>query len=69
VSERWPALMSTSDAAEYLGLSESTLRRLRGGGELSSVRVRGVTRYRRIDLDRFIESLPEGVGESQGSIQ
>jgi len=66
VSDRWPALLTSSDAAEYLSVSETTLARMRGGDQIKSVRVRGSVRYRRVDLDKLIEELPEEVGEFRG---
>lgn len=62
MAERWPALLSKSDAAEYLGIGVTTLNGLRARGELSTVLIGDgrIVRYRRSDLDRFIESLKEG---------
>lgn len=59
----WPALLSTKQAAGYLSLSVAKVRELRSRGFLKSVRVDGAIRYRRRELDQFIESLPEGEGE------
>ncbi|QDV22869.1 helix-turn-helix domain-containing protein [Aureliella helgolandensis] len=62
--ERWPALLSLQDAAEYLGVSTQTVGRLKARGAIRSVVVNGTTliRYRRSDLDLYIERLPEGDG-------
>ncbi len=65
--ERWPALLTLSEAANYLNVGETTIKRLRATEEISSVRIRGsIIRYRRVDLDKFIEELPEAVGEFKG---
>lgn len=67
-SERWPALLTRAEAARYLGVGESTIRSLRAAEEISSVRIREkIIRYRRSDLDKFIEGLPESVGEFSGA--
>ncbi len=44
-----------SAAARYLGLSDRTLYRLVNGGKVAAYRFRRVFRYKRADLDRFIE--------------
>lgn len=64
MSERWPALMSTEDAAEYLGLSVKSLHRLRAAERIRTVTIRdgSLIRFRRSDLDAFIEDLPYGNG-------
>ena len=63
--ERWPALLDRRQACEYLQLGESTFKSLRATGRLKSVRItNSLIRYRRSDLDRFIESLEEGEGVS-----
>ena len=54
MSERWPALLTASDAAEYLSVSDSTLTRLRGGEKIKSVLIRGSVRYRKVDLDLLL---------------
>lgn len=65
MADRWPALLTTGEACEYLGIGESTLRQLRAARVVRSVLVKGgsVVRFRRSDLDRFIEELPEGEGK------
>ncbi len=64
--ERWPALLSTEEAAEYLGVSVSTIKRLAGADEIRTVKVRSMYRYRRDDLDAFIGELPYERGEFAG---
>lgn len=65
MSERWPGLLSREEAADYLGVSIETLSRMKAGGELRSVTLRGgsIIRYRRVDLDAFIDNLPFGDGD------
>lgn len=62
--ERWPALLTLSEAANYLGVGEDLVKRLRAREAIKSVRIgeRGI-RFRRDDLDKFIAELPEGMGE------
>lgn len=62
-SERWPALLSRAEAADYLGVSETTIAKLKAAEELRSVVLRSLIKYRRTDLDRFIDDLPYGDGE------
>lgn len=64
MSERWPALMPSEMAAEYLGISCRSLKRLQGAGRLLPVAIRdgSFLRFRRTDLDNFIEELPYGSG-------
>lgn len=64
-AERWPALLRPPEAASYLGVSETVVKQLRGSELIMSVRIPGTSaiRYRRSDLDRFIENLPEGIGQ------
>ena len=48
-------LLDTAQAAAYLGdVSTRTVYRLRKDGELRSVKVRGSTRWRKSDLDRYL---------------
>ncbi len=64
MSDRWPALLTRADAASYLGVGETVIKQLRAAEEITSVRVRQkIIRYRRVDLDRFISELPEGIGK------
>lgn len=68
VHEPWPALLTRSQAARYLNVGESTIKSLRAAGEISSVLVREkIVRYRRSDLDKFIDELPEGSGDFESS--
>lgn len=61
--ERWPSLLDTRQACEYLQVGVSTFQQLRAARKITSVRVtKSLIRYRRSDLDRFIESLEEGSG-------
>lgn len=49
-------LLSITEAAEYLGLSKSTVERYTTAGELSAVRIgptKRVRRWRRVDLDAY----------------
>lgn len=50
-------MFTTEKAAEYLGLRKTTLEawRCRGGGPLF-VKMNKAVRYRREDLDRFLDS-------------
>lgn len=69
MAERWPALLTAGEVCEYLGVGQSKLKELRAGGYIESVRIGGerLIRFRRSDLDRFVESLPVGKGESPPS--
>jgi len=53
--ERWPALMPASKAAEYLGISLSTLYRLVSDGHIRPTIPYGMREqyYRREELDRW----------------
>lgn len=55
------AYLSIADAAEYLGLSTKTIRRLIAKGHLPASKVRGTVsvRVRRADLDRLCVSVQE----------
>lgn len=52
-----PALLTTTDAAEFLGVSRRTLEgwRVKGGGPRFVSVSRGMVRYRRTDLESWIE--------------
>lgn len=68
--DRWPALLTLAEAARYLGVGETTIKQLRAAEQISSVRVREkIIRYRRVDLDKFVEGLPEGVGDFENDKQ
>lgn len=62
MSERWPGLLNTLQAAEYLGVSADTVQRERAAGRIKSVLLRGMVKYSREALDEFIRDLPEGTG-------
>lgn len=58
-----PEWFSTDSAAAYIGVTAATLRRLVGRGEVVAFQIGRVRRYRRADLDAFLESArvqPEG---------
>jgi len=65
-SERWPGLLTRRQAAEYLGMSESTVSREKAAGLIKSRLVRGKVMYPRFELDQYIENLPIGDGEFKG---
>jgi excisionase family DNA binding protein len=62
MAERWPGLLNTVQAAEYLGVSADTVQRERAAGRIKSVLLRGMVKYSREALDEFIRDLPEGTG-------
>jgi excisionase family DNA binding protein len=62
MAERWPGLLNTLQAAEYLGVSADTVQRERAAGRIKSVLLRGMVKYAREALDEFIRDLPEGTG-------
>lgn len=47
--------LSHSEAAAYLGVAESTLYGWVSQGKIIPLKVGGLNRYRRVDLDRFLE--------------
>ena len=61
-------LMTLDEAAAYLGVAKITLRRWTRKGDLPCVRIgkRGDRRFRREDLDAYIEANtpPSGTGKS-----
>ncbi len=65
MSERWPALMTREEAAEYLGIGKSSMSLLIAKGDIRGVKfyANGQPRYKRSDLDELIESLEYGQGE------
>jgi excisionase family DNA binding protein len=74
MSNRWPALLSRKDAAEYLGISPRSLSQLKAMGKIRSVKIlgNGQPYYRRSELDEFVESLEYGDGHcvaSQGTLE
>ena len=52
-------LMTLRQAAEYLGVSEKTVRRLVAAGKLHCVHVGRVLRFEPADLFRFVEAWKE----------
>ncbi len=50
-----PVWLNTDAAAAYIGITPSTLRRLVDRGEVVAFQIGRVRRYRRSDLDRFLE--------------
>lgn len=62
---RWSALMDKPDAAEYLSISVSTLDRLVAADAIKPVVLKSMIRFRRADLDDFIEHLPNGNAPGQ----
>lgn len=68
MSERWPGLLTKEQACEYLGIGETKLTSLRASEQIKSVRIgERIIRYRKTDLDRFIDELAEEIGEFQGT--
>jgi excisionase family DNA binding protein len=60
-SKKKRRLVTDSDAAERLGVSRTTIRRLRYAGELPTVYVRGAARIDEAEIDRYIhEHTAEG---------
>jgi predicted DNA-binding transcriptional regulator AlpA len=64
-----PAVLTEAQAAEYLGLSRATLRRSRMQGSRDKhcptppfVRLGRAIRYRKVDLDKFLEAHLVGTG-------
>lgn len=52
-----PDIMTTAEAAEYVRLSQPTLERFRLTGEGSEfLKLGGAVRYRKADLDTWLES-------------
>jgi excisionase family DNA binding protein len=56
VAHTGDVLLTTADAAEILGISVSGVRRLMGRGDLPAVKVGGSVRFRRVDLETFMET-------------
>ncbi len=49
-----PALFNRVKAADYLAVSRNTLDRLRETGELKIVEIRGMPRFPKTELDKYI---------------
>mgnify|MGYP002336469735 CR=1 FL=1 len=60
--DRWPALLNRELAAEYLAVSLRTFDTLAADGRVRPVAVRGnhLIRFRKSELDDFIDHLPRG---------
>jgi len=56
-------LMSTEDLAKFLGLGRTRTYELLSSGAIPSVRIGRLRKVRRTDVDRFVESRLEYVGE------
>ena len=70
--QRWPALLNRKEAAEYLGVSASQVSILISSGKLKGVKFfsNSHPKYKKSDLDLFVESLEYGQGHcsaTQGS--
>lgn len=60
-SDITPALLTTEQAAQYLGLAKSTLQNQRSAGVgVPFRRIGRAVRYVRAELDEWIAALPEG---------
>lgn len=62
MADRWPGLLNSDLAAEYLNVSVDTLQRERALGRIKSVLLRGMVKYSREALDEYIRDLPTGSG-------
>jgi excisionase family DNA binding protein len=56
-------LMSTEELAKFLGLGRTWTYELLSAGAIPSVRIGRLRKIRRTDVDRFVESRLEPVGE------
>lgn len=56
IADRSRPTLSTSDAARLLGVSERTVRRFMAGGSITYYRIGGLTRFRKCDIEAFIEA-------------
>lgn len=55
----WPALMDREQAMAYLSCSETALKRFVSADQIKPVLSGSLLRYRKRDLDLFIDQLPE----------
>mgnify|MGYP000970362303 CR=1 FL=1 len=55
----WPRLMDEATAAAYLGVSASTLNRIKNERHLVQKKVRGLLRYDIRDLDVYADGLDD----------
>ncbi|GAB5404573.1 MAG: hypothetical protein Aurels2KO_28040 [Aureliella sp.] len=68
VRERWPGLLTKEAAAEYLSCSVDYIKRLKASGRLKTVKLgERQYRFRRWDLDLFIDALHYGTGVAPGA--
>ncbi len=66
--ERWPALMSREHACEYLDIGVTLFNGLVASEQIKSVRIGAAIRYRKTDLDNFVDRLEEGRGKFRGKV-
>ncbi|WP_353809114.1 helix-turn-helix domain-containing protein [Agromyces sp. SYSU T00194] len=57
--EAWPALMTRETAAAYIDGSLRDVDELRGRGEITPVGTSKRVKFRKTDLDAWIERMPE----------
>lgn len=69
MTDRWPALLKRDEAATYLGIGITKFNGLVASEQVKSVRIGGMIRYRKTDLDSYVESLEEGRGEFRGKVE
>ena len=56
-------LLDVEGAAQYLSLSKSTVYKLSSSGQLDTVKMGARSRFRRSDLDRYVEENHRGSGK------
>ena len=61
-----PILLTVEQAAEYLTVSERFIRRIRYEGRIPGVKLGKHLRFKKDDLDRFIEEGIDGPRDSDG---
>ncbi len=59
-------IMTMDEAAAYLGISRSGVEKLKNNGRLVFARVGGLIKFRRKDIDQFIEDSLVTVDEDKG---
>ena len=71
VSERWGALLSRKEACIYLSIRESKFNELVASGHFQGVMVASdrLIRYKKSDLDDFIQRLPTGRGKKNFMVE
>lgn len=69
IRERWPELMTRAQAAEYLAMSETSFDSPRQLAKLRSVKIPNTSmiRFRRWEIDKWIDTLPYGEGKFRGA--